>query len=92
VQPWDGGGKQGREVSIHFGARLPAPAPTLTHVGPVTSLPTLLRDLGDVAQALRVRQRMLVPPSPLSIRGVYRTIVDMANMKGTPSFPPSLPW
>lgn len=40
------------------------------------------RDLGDVAQALRVKQRLLVKPKPLAIRDVYRTIVDMSKMKG----------
>lgn len=40
------------------------------------------RDLGDVAQALRVKQRLLVQPKPLTIRAVYQTIVDMSKMKG----------
>lgn len=86
---WGWKGRAGRFHSCGSPTACPPPAPHARRSVPPP--PTLLRDLGDVAQALRVRQRMLVPPSPLSIRGVYRTIVDMANMKGKPSFPPSLP-
>ncbi len=35
-----------------------------------------------MAQALRVKQRLLVQPKPLAIREVYKTIVDMGGMKG----------
>jgi hypothetical protein len=35
-----------------------------------------------VAQALRVKQRLLVKPKALTIRDVYRTVIDMSKMKG----------
>ena len=54
---------------------LPTQNPTITK-------PNTNRDLGDVAQALRVKQRLLVAPKPLTVRAVYQTIVDMSRMKG----------
>ena len=36
-----------------------------------------------MAQALRVKQRLLVQPKPLTVRAVYQTIMDMSRMKGS---------
>ena len=39
-------------------------------------------DLGDVAQVMRCKQKLLVAPEPLTVQKVYRTIIDLSKEKG----------
>ncbi|PWA99704.1 DNA LIGASE 6 [Artemisia annua] len=56
-----------------------------TNRSKIRELYTSLGDLGDVAQLCRQTQKLLAPPAPLSIRGVYSVLRDISVQTGNGS-------
>lgn len=43
-----------------------------------------------MAQAVKSKQKLLLAPEPLTLQGVFQSILDMSKLKGTPIYAFSL--
>ncbi|KAK2708527.1 hypothetical protein QYM36_014211, partial [Artemia franciscana] len=73
----------GLELGLGDGALMKAVAQTTGRsVAQVRADVSVLGDLGLVAEASRGKQKTMFQPPPLTLRGVFQQLLDVANMQG----------